>query len=325
MNRNFLHEKMFCQLTLLALLFLAGSAATRGQDRAPVGVFSVGWQNLPLANALDRLRAVTEADVFLDRRVDPSQKVQLTAANASIDEVLSSLAASIGLGYARIGRLHYVGPVETATRLPKLVAEQRRDMATLDVELRRSLLGQRRLAWPRLTEPQGLITELIHEHGWKLTGADLIPHDLWAQGELPAMPLSNQLTVLLAGFNLTFRIDSRQQTIDIVPVEWGKVVPRVASPRSSSPAPATRPGKQVFSLRVENQPVGRVLEQLAGRLHWKLTVDEAAIRAAGLSLDRLVSFHVENADEDQLLAALLAPAGLAATRDADRIQIAPRP
>ena len=58
-----------------------------------------------------------------------------------------------------------------------------------------------------------------------------------------------------------------------------------------------------------------MLEQLAQRLGWKLAVDEAAIRAAGRSLDERVSFTVENADEDQLLDALLTPAGLQAERN----------
>ena len=86
----------------------------------------------------------------------------------------------------------------------------------------------------------------------------------------------------------------------------------------------TTGGKQVFTLRVENQPVGKVLEQLGRRLGWKLAVDEAAIRAAGRSLDAQVSFAVENADEDQLLDALLAPAGLKAERDGDSVRIMPR-
>lgn len=325
MNRDFLREKMFCQLTWLAVLFSFATGEARAQHRPPVGEFSVRWQNLPLADAINRVRAVTQAPVLLDRRVDPSYRIQLTASNATVDEVLANLAGSIGLGHAHVGQLHYLGPMETATRLPALVADRRRDVAALDADLRRSLMRQRRLAWPRLSEPRGLISELIQQHGWKIVGAELIPHDLWAEGELPSMPLSNQLTVLLAGFDLTYRIDAARRAIEIVPVDWEKFAPRAAVQPSSIPVPTARPGKQVFTLRVENQPVGRVLEQLAERLHWKLDVDESAIRAAGHPLDRLVSFHVENAGADQLLEALLAPAGLAATRDSDRIRIAPRP
>ena len=43
---------------------------------------------------------------------------------------------------------------------------------------------------------------------------------------------------------------------------------------------------------------------------WAIQIDEDAIRAAGKSLDKRVSFSVENADQEHLLEALLTPAGL---------------
>jgi hypothetical protein len=55
-----------------------------------------------------------------------------------------------------------------------------------------------------------------------------------------------------------------------------------------------------------------------------LVVDEAAIRRSGRSLDRRVSFAVENVELDELLEALLQPAGLAFERDGTRVRIGPR-
>jgi hypothetical protein len=81
--------------------------------------------------------------------------------------------------------------------------------------------------------------------------------------------------------------------------------------------------KQVFTLRVQDEPVRAVLDALTKRLNWPLELDEEAIRAAGLSLDRRVSFQVENADQDQLLDALLRPAGLAIRRDGARLRVVP--
>jgi hypothetical protein len=158
-----------------------------------------------------------------------------------------------------------------------------------------------------------------------VSGSERIAHDLWAEGELPAMTLADQLTVLLAGFDLTFRILPEGRAIEIVPVDWESIAP--APPAAPTERRAERPtpgGRQVFTLRVENQPVGNVLGQLGRRLGWQLTVDDAALRAAGRSLDKRVSFRVENADEDQLLEALLAPAGLRAQRDGKKVRIAPR-
>jgi hypothetical protein len=61
---------------------------------------------------------------------------------------------------------------------------------------------------------------------------------------------------------------------------------------------------------VQEQPVGMVIRELAKRLHWAIQIDEDAIKAAGMSLDKRVSFSVENADQEHLLEALLRPAGL---------------
>ncbi len=81
---------------------------------------------------------------------------------------------------------------------------------------------------------------------------------------------------------------------------------------------------QVYTLRVQDQPVGNVLRQLAQRLNWAIEIDEQAIRAAGLSLDQRISFAVENARQEELLKAALHPAGLDYQRIGERFQIVPQ-
>lgn len=321
-----LNEKMFCRLTLLATLSFLGNSPALALEQPPLAQFSVRWQNLPLADAVQRLRNVTGTSIFLDRRVDLEQRVSFAATNANVSEVLESLARATRLGHTRIGRLHYLGPQDTANGLLRIAAERRRDGAALETDLKPSLSGWRRLVWPRLTEPRDLFVQLVEEHGWRVSNADVIPHDLWAAGEMPAMPLADQMTVLLAGFDLTYRIAPDQHSIAITPVAWPQNASRSPARRTArnTVPPAGTPSKQVYTLRIENQPVGRMLEQLAQRLNWKLDIDEAAIRAAGLSLDALVSFEVKNADERELLRALLSPVGLAATAVGDRIRVAPK-
>ena len=69
---------------------------------------------------------------------------------------------------------------------------------------------------------------------------------------------------------------------------------------------------------MQEKPVGAVLRELSQRLHWAIQIDEDAIRAAGKSLDKRVSFSVENADQEKLLDALLTPAGLEYQIDGDQ-------
>jgi hypothetical protein len=81
--------------------------------------------------------------------------------------------------------------------------------------------------------------------------------------------------------------------------------------------------KQIYSLRVEAKPVGAVVSELGRRLNWHMEFDSAAIKAAGLSLDKRVSFAVEDVEQEELLEAVLGPAGLTFRREGARIIIVP--
>jgi hypothetical protein len=84
-----------------------------------------------------------------------------------------------------------------------------------------------------------------------------------------------------------------------------------------------KPGKQVYQLAVEKVPVRQLLSELGRKMNLEFEVDEATIRQAGRSLDSLVSFKVQDASLDELLAAALAPAGLAYTRQDRKVKISP--
>lgn len=99
-----------------------------------------------------------------------------------------------------------------------------------------------------------------------------------------------------------------------------------ASGKAPSPAPAampSAPGVDQYSLKINELPLRAVLEYLARNLKLEMQVDEAALQAAGLSLDRRVSFQVENVSLDQLLEAAVKPAGLVAKRQGQKVQIVP--
>ena len=71
--------------------------------------------------------------------------------------------------------------------------------------------------------------------------------------------------------------------------------------------------------------LGRVLDQLAARLELELRIDREALQQAGISLDAPVSFSVKNATIDELLEAVLAPAGCTFRREGKVVEIRPAP
>jgi hypothetical protein len=300
------------------------------RDSTAIGgtTLSVHWEGLPLRDAVARLAEAAKVEVFVDRRVDPSQRVDLSADDATADEILEKLAAAQSLGTSRLDSLFYLGPARGPAEFSTLVELRRGDIAKLNPQEQRMWLKRTNVVWPRLTEPRDLVTRFAQEHGLQVVGAERIPYDLWPAGNLPKLTLADGLTVLLYGFDLTYRPLPGKTAIEIVPIDEAVTAsPQTASPakpeRASSSA-VKRNTKKLFTLRVQEQPIGKVLDQLGGQLRLDLKVDEAALQAGGRSLDQRVSFEVKDADLDGLLEAALQPAGLTFKRDRERITIVPK-
>jgi hypothetical protein len=82
-------------------------------------------------------------------------------------------------------------------------------------------------------------------------------------------------------------------------------------------------GKQVYKLSVE-QPLDDLLRQLSKLLDVEFQLDRPAIERSGISLDQLVTVKVEGATLDELLAAVLEPAGLKGVRQGRIVNVSPR-
>lgn len=82
---------------------------------------------------------------------------------------------------------------------------------------------------------------------------------------------------------------------------------------------------QRFNLKVAEQPVGPLLRALCEHLKMELTLDERAIANAGIDLGRRVSFEVEQATIDELLSAMLKPAGMTAHRNGTQLEVKAAP
>jgi hypothetical protein len=288
---------------------------------------TIHWLGVPLSDAIGRLEKLFGESVFLDRRIDPTQHVALDIQASSAEQVLTALATARDFSVIRIGQTVYVGPNESARRLRTVARLRTEDAIRLPDSDRAALLRKRAVTWPRLTAPRVLIKSIVERAGWRIENTDRIPHDLWRAGELPGLTLVEQLSVLLVGFDLTFEIQGDSKSMVVVPIPATlplaeDIKPPADLPPGSEPIPQ-RNARQVYSLRVVEKPVGPVLRELARRLNWQIEFDEAAIAAAGRSLDERVSMAVENAEPDTLLEALLTPAGLTFERDGERIRILP--
>ncbi|HEX4149984.1 MAG TPA: STN domain-containing protein, partial [Pirellulales bacterium] len=100
---------------------------------------------------------------------------------------------------------------------------------------------------------------------------------------------------------------------------------RIADSRKPAARP-TRDGKpagvQVHTLDLRGAPLDRVLESLRKQLDLQIEIDDSVAQAK-IDMRQNVSFKVEQASLDQLLAAALKPAGLSFTRQGTKVHVFP--
>ena len=82
------------------------------------------------------------------------------------------------------------------------------------------------------------------------------------------------------------------------------------------------PGKKVYSLSLV-KPVGDFIKALGEKLGLEVKFDAAAIEAAGISLKKEVRVNVKEVSEEELLQAVLTPAGLTFDRQGKTITVRP--
>ena len=341
---------------------------------------SLTWQGLPLSDAFDRL-AESESIVFwIDRRVDRSAPVAVSAVDLPVSSILAAVGEPRGAGFTPFAKIVYFGPTETAEELATLAALTRQQLAKAPAAARARWLKPQAWSYPRLSQPRDLLERLAAEAGATVEGAERVPHDLWPARAVPAMAPLDRMVLLLADFDLTCRIAADGSRVEVVPIErpvrlsreyripaaraaavqrllddmpgakrageGGRAViaarweeheqlqgalsrKRVDSsaetiaastPRSRQRPAANGVSEKRFTLKIENQPLAPVLDQLATQLNLQLQWD-AGIPDTPEERNVLVSCQVEQVDADGLLQSLLGNAEMTFEREGDVVTI----
>ncbi len=265
--------------TVWAMLLIAGlaGAASASPDNpswrtgtalerhweAPVRMLR--WGSNPLRDALASLSATQRVAVFLDRRVDPEQPIDFSSQDEPLAQLLARLAAELDLGTCRIGPVVYFGPPETAAVLPTVVQLRREERESFSPVIGRRLSRELPLEWPKLTAPRELIGRLAEEVGLGVRDLERIPHDLWPAVELPPLDFYQRMSLVLAGFGLTFQFedDVRLRLVEL---------PERAELQRDHPMPAHLAARIEARLR-QAYPVAEVARQGGGlrvRAPWEV-------------------------------------------------------
>ncbi len=97
-----------------------------------------------------------------------------------------------------------------------------------------------------------------------------------------------------------------------------------SSGNTSNPLGKNEPaGVDLYTMNSSDVPLRAVLTNLQRNLKLTFKTDNAALQASGISLDQRISFRVERAPLDDLLTAILKPAGLTFRREEKQVEIVP--
>jgi hypothetical protein len=328
------------------------------QLQLPVGV---EWSGNPLRPAVRNLARNQRICIWLDRRVDPGHRVSFRSEGAPLNTTLQKLAASFECSAGFVDSVVYLGPTDVASRLATVIAQRGEEVQQLPSDRQTRFLLRQGWHWDDLTAPQELLDELANEYQISFPNRDRIPHDLWPVTDLPPLPFAERLSLVLAGFSLTFAWDKDGTEVRFLPWpdtasltrtythrgdvdravrELSQLFPNSQVTRAGARIAVTGAyedqrlierwlrgekvavaGQTRFSLKIENQPVGGVLQALARRLGYTLEVDPAL----DAPLRQLVTFRVENATAEELIERTLRDTRIRAVRSGNTLKLGPKP
>jgi hypothetical protein len=212
---------------------------------------SLTWGDREARDALTNLSQTTAVAIFLDRRLDPDHKLDFSASEEPLQAVLAVVAQRLDGDVSLVGSVVYIGPRPTAGKLATLAALKRQEAQQLAGDARARLQRSEVWRWEEPSEPRLLLAELAKRGGVKVENSELIPHDLWTAVSWPAMPWTDRMTLLLAGFGLTYELASQGTAIRLIPVPEELILERSYSPRGAAAEAAASLRRSVPEARIK--------------------------------------------------------------------------
>ncbi|MFO0903792.1 MAG: hypothetical protein U0939_12375 [Pirellulales bacterium] len=195
--------------------------------------FAASWQGVATRDALTRLTRERRVAAWLDRRLDPDRLLDIVIPDDTLEVGCRRIAGRLDAAVCRLDGVVYFGPQDCVRRLPTIAALRRAEVEERFPDRRPTFVAPKAMEWPELTEPRQLVARLASEAGLSVPELDKrVPHDLWAARQLPPLAWADRLTLVLAGFDLTFSIAGSQLAIE--PFPESPVIERTVAPKGTA-------------------------------------------------------------------------------------------
>lgn len=331
--------------------------------------FDLTWDSVPLRDGLHSISLTQGVAIFLDRRVDPDQEMTMAFSSEPVESGLMRIAAQTGNGMSRVGDVIYIGPESIAKRLPTVAELQAQFAKRGGVPEALKLVSQKHYHWPRLANPRDVLIDVAVAHDMEWTNLDqVVKHDLWPAVDFPAMKTTEFLTLVLAGYDASYRFDKTADGVklQLVPIPENLSLTRVhryegnhrdaiAKIKELFPEATVKsdgeqsieviasqevqeevakllrgrtarnttvvPGDKVFTLKIQEQPLGPIIQALAAKLGYEAQLPEGM----EVELHQRISFSVEKVDMKTLLDAAFADTPFTYELDGTQLLVKKKP
>ncbi|MBT3889011.1 MAG: hypothetical protein HN617_02140 [Planctomycetaceae bacterium] len=178
-------------------------------------LISTRW-DLPLKDVLNSISETQRVAIFLDRRINPAQQIQLAIQGKTMSTALQQIANQANAQISHVRNVIYVGPKKTTHLLATVAAIHAEQHRRNQAENTRVFTIGKSTQWNRLSQPQSIVTAIAETVNARITNIETIPFDLWDKHTLPNLPFAMRMSIVLAGFDLTYQVNN-DRSITLIP------------------------------------------------------------------------------------------------------------
>ncbi len=165
--------------------------------------------NIPLREFL--LKALPKGtSFFLDRRIDPSISISVSFDNISFLKGFDSVLREKGLEIFVLDKVLYIGPEDSAGTLALLRDLNRAQLINADKGLKFALQKKSSLDVPFAASSRDILTRLAEKGNFEWVDLNRFPFDCWNEMKLTSLPLIDQVTLILVGFDCRMEADQEK-------------------------------------------------------------------------------------------------------------------